>query len=106
MANRCTNIAVVSSTDKPVLEQVVKEITENFECYSDIETGEGLCELEFGSAGPFPLEIMGGITAKHPQKNLYIQVLTYNLSEELVRHHVYEAGEWTDKPADKYQTKS
>lgn len=53
MANICTNIAVVTSSDQSVLEQTIKEISEKFECYSDIEVENGCCELEFSSHGPF-----------------------------------------------------
>lgn len=106
MANRCTNIAVVTGTGKPVLEQVVKEISEHFECYSDIETGGGCCELEFTTRGPFPEKAMEEITRKHAGSGLYMQVLTYDLSEELVQHHIYKNGKWTDKLAGKYQTEN
>jgi hypothetical protein len=103
MANICTHIAVVSATDRILPEKVVKEMTERFECYSDIETDSGWCELEFCSRGPFPLEVMKGITDKYAGKNLYIQVVTYELANELVQHHIYEQGKWTDKLAEKYQ---
>jgi len=106
MANICTHIAVVSSTDKSVLEQVVEKISGSFECYSDIETGGGYCELEFSTRGAFPKDIMEGITGKYPGKCLYIQVVTYELSNELVQHHIYENGKWTDKLAERYRNDS
>ncbi|GAB6118927.1 hypothetical protein [Dysgonomonas termitidis] len=104
MANICTNIAVIISADKSVLEQTVKEISENFECYSDIETENGSCDLEFTSHGPFPKKLMEDITGNYTGKDLYIQVITYEISNELVQHHIYENGKWTDKLAEKYQT--
>lgn len=105
MANICTHIAVVTSTDKTVLEQVTAEISESFECYSDIETQGGYLELEFTTRGAFPEHIMEGITGKHTGKDLYIQVVTYELSNELVQHHIYENGKWTDCLAERYQNK-
>ncbi len=106
MANICTNIAVVTSPDKSVLEQIVKEISEKFECYSDIEVENGCCELEFTSHGPFSKKKMEDITGKHTGKSIYIQVITYEMPNELVQHHIYENGKWTDKLAEKYQTKT
>lgn len=102
MANICTNVAVVTSTDKQVLEQVVKEISKHFECYMDIEFEGGRCELEFSSYGPFPQNIMDEITCKHMGKDLYVQVITYELPNELVQHHIYDDGKWTDRLAEKY----
>lgn len=101
MVNKCTNITMISGTDKPVLDKVLQEITENFECYTDIETESGSYELEFTSDGLFPKMIMEAMTAKYPDKHLYIQVVTYELSHELVQHHIYENGKWTDKLAKK-----
>lgn len=106
MANICTHIAAVSSTDKTVLEQVTAEISGTFECYSEIETGGGYCELEFCTPGAFPEHIMEGITRKHTGKNLYMQVITYEFSDELVQHHIYENGKWTDKQAERDHTKT
>lgn len=103
MANICTNIAVVASTDETVLEQVAAEISENFECYSDIETQGGYLELEFCTRGSFPKDVMEGITDKHAGKGLYIQVITYEMPNELVQHHIYENGKWTDRLAERYQ---
>ncbi|HML65308.1 MAG TPA: hypothetical protein PKC55_10800 [Dysgonomonas sp.] len=103
MENICTNIAVVTGTDKQVLEQVIKDISKNFECYTDIEIDNGCCELEFSTNGPFPREAMEAMTKKYPGKDLYIQVITYELPNELVQHHIYENGKWTDKLKEKYQ---
>lgn len=102
MVNKCTNIAVISGAEKPVLDRVLQEITENFECYTDIETESGSYELEFTSDGPFPQMMMEKITAKYIDKHLYIQVVTYELPHELVQHHIYENGKWTDKLAGKH----
>ncbi|MDH6310894.1 frataxin-like iron-binding protein CyaY [Dysgonomonas sp. PFB1-18] len=103
--NICTNIAVVSSTDKKIVESILQDIDENFECYTDIETNNNVCELEFSSRGQFSENIMSEITGKHQGNNLYMQVLTYDLSDELVEYHIYENGRWVDKLAEKYQYK-
>lgn len=101
MVYKCTNIARISGTDKTVLDKILKEITEHFECYTDIETETGTYELEFCSDGSFPQVTMEGMTAKCPDNHLYIQVVTYELPHELVQHHIYENGKWTDKLAKK-----
>lgn len=49
---------------------------------------------------------MEDITGKHAGKSMYIQVITYEMPNELVQHHIYENGKWTDKLAEKYQTKT
>lgn len=99
MSNRCTNIALISSSDRQVLDNLLENIADEFECYTDIEIESGCCELEFCTNGPFPIHLMKRITDNYQESNLYIQVITYELNDELLEHHVYDKGVWTDKLA-------
>lgn len=97
----CTNIAVVSSTDKQVFGDVLKRITDLFECYTELEIESGHCELEFCTNDPFPLQVMKALTENYQEKDLYMQIITYELNNELLEHHVYDKGVWTDKLAER-----
>lgn len=97
MSHQCTNVAVVYSTNRKELEAVVNEVKNTFECYTDIEMDDNQCEFEFSSSYSFPKEAFEAITQKYPGNSLYIQIVTYELPDEYVAHHIYKNGCWTDK---------
>lgn len=95
MEELCTNVSVISSSDREVLDGVLFEITNHFEFYILLEEEPLNIELEFTNPGAFPLEKMREITAKYPgDSTLYMQVVTYNLKNEMVEHHIYKNRKW------------
>jgi len=100
MANIHTNITEINCPDDSIVEQVIGYIKELFECYT-IDMDRGHCELEFASRGGFPIKEMQEMTDKINYPSLYIQIVTYELPNESVEHHIYRSGKWTDKIAGK-----
>ncbi|WP_165026659.1 hypothetical protein [Dysgonomonas sp. ZJ279] len=96
MANICTNILEVHCQDTFKLKQIVKWVQNRFECYSTIEVEDVSTEFEFASSNEFPKAEMEELTTKYKDDTLYIQVITYELANEVLEHHVYKKGIWTD----------
>lgn len=101
MANICTNIAIIYCTNKQVMQNILIQIDKDFDCYTRIEPDEISCEFEFASAASFPIGKMRTLTGKYTDDSLYIQVITYEMPNELLEHHIYEKGRWIDKIAER-----
>lgn len=97
MANICTNITAIHCPDSKVLEQILNYIKENFDCYTSVEADDCMCELEFSSRNSFPLEEMKEMTSKISNKNLHIQVITYEFPNDILEYHVFQNNQWIDK---------
>lgn len=103
MPRECTNILVVKCTDRGVLEDVLARIRTRFDCYISDQVDEAHCELEFACGMPLPKETFEKITAPYAGTGLYLQLLSYELPDEYLEHHVFKDGTWTNKIREKYQ---
>lgn len=103
MPGECTNILVVKCTDSRVLENVVTQICTRFDCYISDRVDEAHWELEFACDIPLPKETFEKIAGPYAGTGLYLQLLSYELPDEYVEHHVFKDGTWTDKIREKYQ---
>jgi hypothetical protein len=101
MANQITNIVVIECSELKVLEEIVSRIHNRFECYADDRTDDNRYELEFTSVHASPKEELKSITDKYPEENLYLQLISYELPNEYLEHHILKKGIWTDKIQEK-----
>jgi hypothetical protein len=105
MANICTNLLYLSTSDNELGKNIVDSIRDSFDC-SDGQIhdskNEYECEMEFESKWTFPDKYMEELTENlSKESNLYIRVLSYEFGCEYVGFNIYAGGEWCDKFADK-----
>ena len=104
MANICTNILYLQTSDKPLRDTFIESIKQSFRCDTVLfDNGEIFnCEIEFDSRWTFPHKEMEEMTKDLPEdSDLYIRVLSYEFGCEYVGFNVYAGGGWHDKLADK-----
>ncbi len=83
--------------DNLILDSILAQTKEKFDCYISDQVDLFHWEMEFSSANPFPIEIFEQITAPYLTSSLYIQIISYELPDEYLAHHVFKNGIWTDK---------
>ena len=100
MANICTNLLYLSTSDNELGKSIVDSIRQSFDC-SDGQTHDEEdfdCEMDFESQWTFPDRKMEELTKGLPEDNdLYIRVLSYEFGCEYVGFNIYRGGEWQDK---------
>lgn len=94
MANYATNLFFASTENEKDLDKVAKFLEENFcDCYQTRE--EDYIEAEFSSRWCYPEELIDKLIASLESKDeIYIRVLTHELSSEYVSFRIFTNGEW------------
>ncbi|MFV0329210.1 MAG: hypothetical protein ACK5KL_05180 [Dysgonomonas sp.] len=97
MTNEIINIAVVECSDTQVLDKVMTRMRAKFTCYADDWTDTHRYELEFVSGNISSKQELDTIVKEYEPSDLYLQIISYELPNEYLEHHVFKNGIWIDK---------
>lgn len=97
MANYATNLFFASTENEKDLDRVEKFLEENFgDFYQTRE--EDYIEAEFSSRWSYPEKEIDELVASLESKDeIYIRVLTHELSNEYASFRILSNGEWNIK---------
>lgn len=101
-----TNIVLIRASDVRLVENILSRIRARFVCYAEDRIDDNNYELEFVSEKPSPKEELETIVDNYPVPDLYLQLVSYDLPDEYLEHHVLKNGVWIDKIREKCNTKN
>ncbi|MDR2951601.1 MAG: hypothetical protein LBV71_20615 [Prevotella sp.] len=100
------NIVLIRGAGGQLEKNILPRIRARFVCYVDDRIDEDCYELEFVSGKPSPKEELGMIVENYHMPDLYLQLVSYELSDEYLEHHVLKNGVWIDKIREKCNLKN
>lgn len=94
MANICTNIFYAETSNKENLKKIKSFLQEEFHC-DNLNEDEVYIEAYFDSRWTYPKEHIDRLVASlELDEELYIRILSHELSNEYVAFKVYRFGQW------------